>query len=233
MHITLNAYISCLCVSSCRADHAAPRTEPPGALDHRVFAPGCRDRQRVRPGSVPALPALRLQAEKSRRARRGHAEGPQRRRPHIRRKRDAALGCCERMLEFCSTTYSLAFCLFVPLRIYLKSSVRQEVGQGFPTLSRGPWPDKSHLSNVSVSLDPLLSFALLLYCCWGFFNIGYPPASLQARAAMGKCGGGRGWGRAWPSRSSPPGTNSPGSGRRRSITRCSCAMTTYWVYGNE
>lgn len=168
MHITLNAYISCLCVSSCRADHAAPRTEPPGALDHRVFAPGCRDHQRVRPGSVPALPALRLQAEKSRRARRGHAEGPQRRRPHIRRKRDAALGCCERMLEFCSTTYSPAFCLYVPLRIYLKSSVRQEVGQGFPTLSRGPWPDKSHLSNVSVSLDPLLSFALLLYCCWVF-----------------------------------------------------------------
>lgn len=30
------------------------------------------------------------------------------------------------------------------------SSVRQEVGQDFPTWSRGLWPDKSHLWSVSV-----------------------------------------------------------------------------------
>lgn len=37
------------------------------------------------------------------------------------------------------------------------SSVRQEVGQDFHTLSRGPWPDKSPSSSVSVSLVPPLS----------------------------------------------------------------------------
>lgn len=125
------------------------------------------------------------------------------------------------------------FFLYVASRIYLMSSVRQGVGQDFPTWSRGPWPDKSPLSSVSVSLVPpflhptivsLMGF-LLLHIIFLLL--------LQAKAAMGKCGGGRGWGRALPSRSSPPGTSSPGSGRRRSTTRCSCGMTTYWVHDSE
>lgn len=52
----------------------------------------------------------------------------------------------------------------------------------------------------------------------------------QVKAGMGRYGGGLGWGRAWPSRSSPLGTNSPGSERQRSIIQCSYDMTTYWVW---
>lgn len=48
----------------------------------------------------------------------------------------------------------IPFFLYVFLRIYSMSSVRQGVGQDFPTLSRGPWRDKSPLLSVSVSLVP-------------------------------------------------------------------------------
>lgn len=120
----------------------------------------------------------------------------------------------------------LSFC--GPLRIYLMSSVRQEVGQDYPTWSRGQWPDKSHLWSVSVG--PLFfCSAVVVFLCFFPTTCGLP-ASFQAKAATERCGGGRGWGRAWPSRSSHPGMNSPGSGRQRSITQCSCGMTIYWVY---
>lgn len=52
----------------------------------------------------------------------------------------------------------------------MMSFVRQGVGQGCPIWSRGLWPDKSHLWNVSVSLLPhhccfLTLFCVLLYSC--------------------------------------------------------------------
>lgn len=52
----------------------------------------------------------------------------------------------------------------------------------------------------------------------------------QVKAGMGKCGGELGWGKVWLSRSSPPGTSSPGSERQRSTIQYSCDTTTYWVW---
>lgn len=106
------------------------------------------------------------------------------------------------------------------------SFVHPGVGQGCHIWSRGPWPDKSHLSSVSVSILPqFFSLFCLLLCSCVIVSLCF-----QVKAGMGRCGGELGWGNGWLSRSSPPGTSSPGSERQRFTILFSCDMTTYWVW---
>lgn len=214
-------------------NHAAPRTEPPGTLDHSVCACGGRDRQLVRPGSVPALPALRLQTEKRRRPRCGHAQGPQRRRPHIRRKRGIAGDAASGLLHFSAPQFILSVLSLCRFQDIFDEFCTSGSGTGLPYLVQRTMARQ--ISLVECVGESCSSFLSPYFCIlMGFLLLHIIfLLLLQAKAAMGKCGGGRGWGRALPSRSSPPGTSSPGSGRRRSTTRCSCGMTTYWVHDSE
>lgn len=105
------------------------------------------------------------------------------------------------------------------------------VGRGCLIWSKEPWPDRSHLSSVSVSIPSshsCTSFPCFVY----YFAVVGVIVSLcfQVKEGMGRCGGELGWVNGWLSRSFPPETSSPGSERRRFIILYSCDMTTYWVW---
>lgn len=114
-------------------------------------------------------------------------------------------------------------------RISLMSFAHQEVGQDCPTWSKGPWRDKSLWSSVLVSLASFAAAVLFTQFYVLFCRCVTVSLYFQVKAGMGRCGGGLGWGRAWLSKSSPLGTNSPGSERQRSIIPSSCDTTTFWV----
>lgn len=119
---------------------------------------------------------------------------------------------------------------FVSLsRISSMSFAHQEAGQDCPTWSKGPWRDKSHLSSVLVSLTSFVAAVLFSQFSVLFCHCVTVSLCFQVKAGMGRCGGGLGWGRAWLSKSSPLGTNSPGSERQRSIIPSSYDMTTFWA----
>lgn len=135
---------------------------------------------------------------------------------------------CLLSVEF--THKDLLWAFFSFSRTSLMNSVHRGVGQGCPTWYKGLWPDKFHLSSVSVSIS--LSSLLLLFALFCLLLCSCVIVSLcfQVKAGMGRCGGELGWGRVWLWRSSHPGMSSPGSERRRSIILYSCDMTTFWVW---
>lgn len=120
------------------------------------------------------------------------------------------------------------FCASVSFfRISLMSFVHQEVAQGCHIWSKELWLGKSRSLNVLVSL--LLwhyceSRPCLFICSCVTFSFW-----IQVKADMVRCGGELGWGRVWPSRSSPHVMSSRGSERLRYTILYSWDMTTYWV----